>query len=539
MSPIAWRMRVRRVRGPGLPVAGLAALLLMVAGAVMLATGARGETGAPALEQDGVWRAHGDWVIEPEEEVIHADETVEVFGNVTVGLNASLSFVNSTFRFGVPTGASRLMAVNQGVLIFTNTTAIAVGGASLSLDSAAMHATTCTLRFEGSAGAAASIRASAGTLKMGDCQILSDAGLALDAIDAGLQATDCDFARLNGTSANLQIAGSGVHELDTTRFATLFAKGKPWVALYVTVRFLLQSPQGVAVPGHVNGTGAYGEIFSLDTAPDHIAAMRFTWLREPELATNITEGLDHGPHPLMFAASHPSTGGNTSSVWLTHHRENITVPLEGPFDLAVTTFIIQGRSLSGPTLKRAYYLHIGEDYTLFVQISNQGAEASPPTRLSILRTSLEASSWTRGAAGPTVEMDVPSIAAGEVWGQGIPVHADTFGGRSTSVTACSESAAYTSLYTGSLAAALDGDFAAWNNERQLTAIAYDVVPVEGQQCARQNDTMVAALGVGFAAAVGGAAVIGFQFSEKQVARRAARAAQRKAEAPKEPPAGKP
>ena len=531
-------MGAAQLRGAVWPAAGLV-LLLALAAAALSAGGASGETGAPALEQDGVWRAHGDWVIEPEEEVVHAGETVEVFGNVTVGQNASLSFVNSTFSFGVATGGSRLMAVNQGALSITNTTAIAEGGASWSLDNAAVHATTCTLRFERSAGAAWSIRASAGTLKMGDCQLLSDAGLVLDASDALVQATDCDFARLDGTSANLQIAGKGVHELDTTRFGTLYAKDKPGVTLYVTVRFFLQSPQGVAVPGHVNGTGAYGEIFSLDNTANKTAAMRFTWLRETALATNITEGLDHGPLPLLFTASDPAAGGNTSSVWLTHHRENITVMLDGPFDLAVSTFIIQGRSLSGSTLKRAYYLHIGEDYTLFVQISNQGAAPSPPTRLSILRTSLDASSWTRGAAGPAVEFDVPSIAAGEVWGQAIPVHADTFGGRSTSVTPCSESAAYTSLYTGSLASPLDGDFAAWNNERQLTAIAYEVLPVEGQQCARQNDTMVAALGVGFAAAVGGAALLGYHFSETQVARRAARASKEKGDPPREPPGGKP
>jgi hypothetical protein len=503
------------------------AALLALAAVALLGAAARAETGAPALELDGVWRARGDWTVDDGEVVVHAGERIEVFGNLTVEANASLQIVNSTVFFGGGPPGPRWLALREAaVLELSNATLDAAAPFTFTSVGGTLLASESLLRLGGGSASGASIEASGGHTVLSAVQVRSGDPLALRAVGGALEAKDADFADLAGASADIVLDG-GVHALDTTRFRTVIASTRPSVTVYATVRFFLEGPGGAPVAGRVNGTAAYGERFDIETAPDAPRAVRFTWFQDGAFEGNITEGSTRAPAPVAFTAANGTVGGNTTAAWIAHHRENITVVLDGPYDLAVAVLRIDGRTAQGPPLKRAYYIEIGEPFTVVVQVENQGAQRSPPATLVFMRTALDPGTWLPIGPGPATEpLDIPSLSPGQTWTGSLDLAADTFGGGDDSSTPCTHTRSFTSGVNARTVDPGGGDFAPWNDERALTVVAYDVTAVPGPECVAPNDPVLIAIGAGICVAIVAAVWVSYHYSDAQVARRAASRARR-------------
>lgn len=509
------------------------ALLVLMSGAVALAAqAARAETGAPALELDGVWRARGDWVIDEAELIVHDGERVEVFGNLTVGTNATLSLLNGSLVFMDTQGQPRWLRVLPGALLrVSNESVTAHGAFNASIDGAVFDGTQCAVRFTGSAGAAVSLTVQDGAFLAEDCQFYSDAARVLEASISQVQTVDCDFVTLAGDGAPFMIEGPGLHVIDTTRFGNLTLEGGAGALLYATVRFFLETPGGAPAAGHVNGTSPFDETFSMDTSPGAPAAVRLTWFVGTTGQT-ISEGASQAVHAVEFTAFNATVGGNSTTVRVSHHRENFTVVLDGPYDIGVDAFRVVDHTFEGPPLKRAYYLQMGENATLSVTVANNGAAASSPAMLVVARAPLNPSTWApTGEASPIGSVLVPALAPGERWTWNLSISADAFGGVHNSTTPCTQTASYTAGYRALFVPADAGDFASWDNEREFTAMTYKVEERPETKCVDENSSVLPLIAAGGIGAVAAAVALAYWFSEAQVTKRATR----KAAAPKEKP----
>ena len=510
---------------PANPILPAAALLTLIAAAAAVAFAASGETGAPALEQDGVWRARGNWDVGDGDAVVHDGEAIEVLGNLTVHGNATLLLVNATLTVQDRTPYSHAVRVTEGAFFELKNATLLVerAGDALVSDGGEFWGERCVLRFNGSSSAELALRAENGRLRFTDCQVQTDAHWALGARASNVDVLDCDFVTLEGEPSDIRLGGSGRYLFDTTRFGTLDLEGPTSATFYSTVRFFLFSPEGAPVAGQVNGTGAYGEFFSVATTPGAPAAVRLRWREFLDSEGSYPPEARGSPGPVLVTAVNASVGGNSTAFWVAAHRTNLSVILDGPFDLGFLSFTVIGKTLEGPPLIRAYYIELDETVSPLIRIQNNGAFPSPQARIEVVRVALDPSSrQPEGGVWNETVLEVPSLARGESWNATFTFAVGTFGGEDTSTTPCTTSVSYTSSLRASLQGGAAGDFAPWNDAREFTVVAFKVEAVPGPTCPQGGTEMLPLLAGGAAAAVVGVGAITYWFAETRVARRAAR-----------------
>lgn len=517
-------MRARRIA-----VLGILALLAL-ASASALFGGARAETGAPALEPDGVWRARGDWVIEAGEAVAHEGRSIEAFGNVTVGAAGALTLRNVSLTLAGAGGLGHIVTLNAGArLELSNTTVLAMGVRDrLDAFQAVIEGNACALRFAHNASFPVAVDGWGSQINLTGCLVESDAMAAVRVGNGGsLQATDCDFLNASGLPADIFVGAPSSARLDTTRFAALRTSGFPFVVGYSTVRFFLFDPAGGPRAGTVNGTGPWGEHFEVATAPNATAVVRLRAFEYPAAPAAVSPGERVPAAPLTFTALSAGVGANNSAARLDGHRVNLTVVLWGSVDLSVESFTVFAKGLDGPALRRAYFVELNETQALLLRVQNRGVRPSPPVRFNLTVTALAPDSWAGRENRFVRTVDVPALAPSESVDFSIPYVPGPFGGFKDDSGACFTSISYTSAVEVSLVDNVSDDFAPWNNRRAFTLVAFRVGGDPSGVCTKPGIDLLPYLIVAGGAAVVGVVFMTVRYSDHAVARRAARGPPRK------------
>ena len=501
-----------------------ALVLAALAGATALAGAARAETGAPALEPDGVWRARGDWTLEPADVVAHANRTIEVSGNLTVGPDAALTMDNVTLAFpAVATGPRTLWLEPRARFEFKGSALLAEGPQDrIVADQAVLVAEACTMRLSQDASVASALEAIAAEIDLTGCQVESNAQFVIRVRGGTLRAGDCDFLRADGTEADIAVEAPGSAVLDTTRWATLRTVGAPQVTGFATVRFFLLDSGGVPQAGNVNGTGPWGEHFTVFTAPNRTAAVRLKWFDYAAAPSEVTLASRTPSLPLTYTAVAPGVGANNSAAPLAAHRVNVTVALLGSFDLAVQSFTLFGKGLEGPPLRRAYYVEINDSQAVLLRVENRGVGRSPPVRFNLTLTALAPDSWAPLESRSLRAVEVPALAPGASANFSVDFLPGPFGGFKDDSGPCFTSVSYTSALGVSLVDNTSEDFALWNNARSFTVVAFEVSGDPTGACSKPGTDLLPYLALSGGAAVAAVAFMTHRFSDLEVARRAAR-----------------
>jgi hypothetical protein len=501
-----------------------APLFLVIAAVALCAFAFRGsaETGAPALEFDGVWRAHGDWTVNGGDQVLHLNESVEVAGNLTVEGGAHLELANVSIVFPANTNVSRAIRVEQdGLLLLRNVSLLARNSNdTVIVRGGEFVAQGSTLAFEGQAGKARSMWFENSVFGLNDSTVVTDAVLALEARTSDVEAMDSQLINWSGGASDILLGGPALYNLDTTKFGTLFVEDRPTVVLYSTVRFFLFDTSGGPAAGRVNGTGAFGELFFLDTAPNATASMRLTWLDLVGTQTNLTAGERRSAAPVQFTAVSEGVGGNTTTVNLDRERVNVTVVLDGTFDLAVEAPTVLNGTLETLGLRRAYYVSVNETSVVLVRVTNRGFAPSPATTIAVVRLALNGSSWRIEGERALVSLAVPPLDPGAVVNFTVPLTPGNYGGFLDAGGTCTSSTSYASAVSVRIEQPGPGDFRPWDDGAESNVIAYDVHPAYGPSCPTPTADALPFLAAGAIAAVTAVALITRFFSEGQVAKRA-------------------
>ncbi len=510
-------------------LAGLALLaLLALASAGALSGAARAETGAPALDPDGVWRARGDWTVDAGEAVVNEARAIEAFGNVSISPGASLDFRNVSLRLvgaGLG-GAGHVLTVNAGARLgLSNSTLLAEGALDqIEAFHALIEADACVLRFRHNASFGAAVDGFASQINLSGCLVETDADLAVRVRNgAGLSTADCDFLRADGEPADIFVGSPSSGRLDTTRFGALRTLGSPFVVGFATVRFFLTDRSGLPQAGRVNGTGPWGELFNVLTAPNETAAVRLKWFEYPAAPPELSPEARAQGALLTFTAAAAGVGANNSAARLDAHRVNLTVVLWGSIDLSVESFTVYGKSFDGPALRRAYYVELNGTQALLVRVANRGVGRSPPVRFNLTQTALATDSWAPRDSHFEGTLEVGALAPGESANFSLAFLPGPFGGFKDDSGPCFTSVSYTSGLTLSLVDNLSEDFAPWNNARSFTLVAFRVEGDPAGACTKPGTETLPYLVVAGAAAVATVAFITHRYSDHAVAKRAARA----------------
>jgi hypothetical protein len=485
---------------------------------------ANAETGAPALEIDGVWRAHGDWTVNAGETVVHENESIEVAGNLTVEQGAELTLSNVTIVFPSNANESRSVSVGAeaGFDLFNVSLRAQNANDAVVVHGGHLVALVSTLAFEGHARSTPSLWLENGRLLLNDTTVVTDSALAFEARDTRVDTLDSQLVNGTGVPSDILIAGSSYHEFDTTKFGTLFVEDRPNVVFYSTVRFFLVSTGGEPAQGQVNGTGAFGEFFFLDTGPNATAALRLEWLSLEGAQANLTAAERRSPAPVRFTAVSDGVGGNTTQVFLGAERVNVTVVLDGTFDLSVDAPTVINATLETLGLRRAYYVGVNESSVILIRVTNKGFEASPATTVAIVRVALNGSSWRPESERALTSLEVPALAPGASVNFTVPITPGAYGGFLDAGGTCTSSTSYASAVSSRVQQPGPGDFRPWDDVAESNLIAYDVHPVYGPGCPAPTADALPFLAAGALGAVVAVAFISRFFSEAQVIKRHAR-----------------
>ncbi len=501
------------------------AILLLVAAVALCALALRtaAETGAPALEIDGVWRAHGDWTVSASEVVAHENESIEVAGNLTLEQGAELRLSNVTIVFPSNANAGRSVRVGQDGNLSLNNVSFRAQNANdtIVVRGGRLVAQGSTLAFEGHAATPTSLRLENSHLELSDTTVVTDAALALEARASRVDSLDSQLIHWTGAPSDILLAGPADYKLDTTKFGTLFVEDRPTVVLYSTVRFFLESTGGGQVQGRLNGTGVFGEFFFIDTGPNATASLRLKWLDLGNAEANLTAAERRSPGPVQFSAVSDGVGGNTTAVYLDSERVNVTVVLDGTFDLSVESPTVINGTLETLGLRRAYYVSVNETSVILVRVTNKGFAPSPATAVAVVRLALNGSSWRPEGERALATLEVPSLAPGASANFTVNLAPGTYGGFLDAGGTCTSSTSYASAVSVRIAQPGPGDFRPWDDSAESNVIAYDVHPVYGPGCPAPTANALPILAAGALAAVAAVALLTRFLSEGQVAKRAA------------------
>jgi hypothetical protein len=443
--------------------------------ALALSFFASGETGAPVLGSDGIWRTSGDWTVSAGDDLEYANATIEVSGTLTLQQGAALRIDNATVAFTNATGQNASIKATNANLTFVNTS------------------------------------------------VISDADLAVSVANALFETFDSRFARPSGTPAALRISGEGIYNLEATSFGTLYTVGGPQVALRSIARIELANATGTPVQGRVNGSTGSDFFFEFTDAQGRIAPRRILWmLLSPAPAEQTREARVGGP--LIVTGFAQGVGGNTSAIPIGAPYVNVTLRLDHPFDVGMAAPLVANHGPEG-FLRRVYYVDPNETLQIVVRIRNAEGTASPALSLNVTWSKADPSSWAPLESQELAALEVPALAPGETHEASIYQVPGVWGTLLEHNGRCFESDEYHSVFTFRLPGGASGDFGPWNDTARLLLVAYRVTGDPTDNCTEGAGPGSVLIGASATGAFAGVVALTYYFSGERPARRAARRAE--------------
>jgi hypothetical protein len=491
--------------------------------AVLLAGVATSERDAPVVGVDGKWHAGPDWTVEAGDDLVYAGVSLVAPGNLTIESDARLVLVNSTLDFegdGAPRsigidGGGRLRL--EGVTLTAEIAAFRVNAGQGTLDCARSD-----LRLGAPGDGASGVVVLEGWLFASVCRVAAGGVLALNADGATVATADSGFERLDGSPADIRLAGQGSYTLESTTLGALHSDGRATVTLYANVTFHLRSPAGEPLDGTVNGSTAGPRYFFANADVYGTAGpVKLLWmvldpaptLQPPEFRVSA---------PVVVTGVGYRAGGNTTTFAIDRPRLDLDLVLDKPFNLGLYPPAVQGGevSKSGP---RAFYVGLNSTHAVVVAVSREGNETGRDVTVRVRMYQADPLSFAPHSA--FIELDPLTLPAGAN-PLAHPLSFDhTFGPWGTHVHRegpCYSTDQYYAVLEFHLEVTDEEDYGPWNNTVTVGVIAFLVEGDPEQGCTTGAGTgglLVAGAAVG---SVGAALALGYYLSPAREARRAAR-----------------